>query len=452
MLSLLMLPLLAIPQIDDETPRRPTASELQRTHQLMAGTWSIVSVVDDGERLGAELIRQKVAADGNVIIADRSLQIINPETGARKQWMFRLNLSRTPRRIDVITPDDRILRGVFKFEDDDLLLCVPHHDETKVADGFDAPSGSGLMLVRLKTVASSSAAQPVIGDVTIPVARTEDVAKPADDLPPPRRATEAEIRRQHDLLAGEWDILSITNNGEQYAPDLIRSKIAQNGRIHIGERGFYLTNPRTEVRKISNMRIDPSQTPHTIEITNQFDDVLKGIYEFDGDKLKVCVNKVDGDAAPTSFAAPAGSNRVLYLLKMASAPKQTTQTVAAPVAAPTPVPMPPPQPDKNQQVREMLVGSWMYTDRKGTVTTVFQSGGTFVSTRVANRKRLFEPNTVTSSGRWDYRDGILNASINRSNDPKLLNHAYVCRVQSIGENTMVASDLFGELQNFKRLR
>ena len=440
MMTMLLPLLMAVASMTAQDDRRPSDSEIQRTHQLLAGTWNLVSVVDDGERLGAELIRQKVAADGNVVIADRSLQILNPETGARKQWMFRIDISQNPRRMDVITPDDRILHGIFKFEGDSLVICVPHHDDTKTATTFDAPTGSGLMLLTMKTVAAPAPALPVIGDAA--AAAPVKVA----DVPAPRRATEGELRRQHDLLAGDWDILAITNDGEEYSANLIRSRIAENGRLHIGERGFYVINPRTEQKRTSTMRIDPAQTPSTIEVTNQFDDLLKGIYEFSGDKLRVCLNKHESSPLPTEFSAPQGSDRVLYTLRLAkSAPVQAVTAPAPPSAADVAA-------QREQQVRDLLVGSWTYTDRKGTVTIVLQREGSFVMTRVANRNRLFEPNSTTASGRWTYGGSIFNAVFNRSTDRNLLNHAYVGRIQSIGENSMVASDTFGELQNFKRLR
>jgi uncharacterized protein (TIGR03067 family) len=439
MMSLLLPLLLAVASpITLQDDRRPTDAEIQRAHQLLAGTWDLTSVVDGGERLGAELIRQKIASDGRVVIADRSIQILNPETGETKRWVFRLDISRNPRRIDIITSDDRILRGIFKFEGDSLVLCVPHHDDAKTAAAFDAPAGSGLMLLTLKTIAGAS--PPVIADAPA----VADRATPA-----PRRATPAEMRQQHDLLAGDWDILAITNDGEQLGADLIRSRIAEDGRIHIGERGFYLTNPRTEQKRSSTMRINPALSPSTIEVTNQFDDQLRGIYEFRGDKLYVCMNKFEGSPTPTAFEAPRGSDRVLYVLRLAAA--RPREVVA------TPAPAPPPSRaelavEKEEKIRGMLVGSWSYNDRKGTVTIVVQSDGTFVMTRVANRNRLFEPNSTTTSGRWTYGGGLLNANFNRSTDPRLLNHAYIARIKSIGENTMVASDMFGELQNFKKLR
>ncbi|WP_406698224.1 TIGR03067 domain-containing protein [Singulisphaera sp. Ch08] len=425
--------LISLPTLDDGG-RTPSRTAVEEAHQLLAGTWTVLSVVDDGERIGADLIKQKLVANGEVDIFSQTIHIVSPETGEKKSWIFRLDISQSPHRIELITSDDRVLRGVYKFDNDTLIVCLPFYDETKRADGFDAPVNSGLLRLELKAKAKPLAVQPAakIASVT-----------PLD----PPRATDAEIRRQHELLSGDWTILSIRNNGDDYNADLIRQKIAENNRLHIGWQGLYLTNPRTQEKQSYSMRLDPSRTPRTIDVTNKFDELLHGIYRFEGDTLSICLNKREGLPTPDQFDAPSGSHRVLYRLKMAPPMEPTTATVTT-----TPPPRTDEAAEQRERVRKLLVGSWSYTDSKGTVTTVLQSDGSFVFTRVRNRKRLFEPLTVTGWGTWNFSGNLLNVTINRSTDILLARRSYVARIQSIGESTMVASDIFGELQNFKRLR
>ena len=45
---------------------RPTAAQVEQAHQLLNGEWDIVSLTDDGETLGRELIRAKLAENGVV--------------------------------------------------------------------------------------------------------------------------------------------------------------------------------------------------------------------------------------------------------------------------------------------------------------------------------------------------------------------------------------------------
>ena len=127
--------------------------------------------------------------------------------------------------------------------------------------------------------------------------------------------SEGELRRAHELLAGNWDILSMTDDGEVLGPDLIRAKFAENGRVQIGTRNLAIISPKGGERRLSAIRIDPSKTPSEVDVTTQFDEVLKGIYQFNGDQLMVCLAKRDDDDRPTTFEAPTGSSDLLFRVK-----------------------------------------------------------------------------------------------------------------------------------------
>ena len=110
--------------------------------------------------------------------------------------------------------------------------------------------------------------------------------------------------------------------------------------------------------------------------------------------------------------------------------------------------------EKDEQIRQKIVGSWTLDDWQGNLTLVFRADGTFVATRTwrSGLKRLFEGNTTTSEGRWNYNRGLLDALITSTMDPKLLSRNYSYWVQSIGDTTIVVKNLFGELRTARRLR
>ena len=54
---------------DDATP---TPAAVERAHQLFNGTWQVVELTDNGETLGLDLVRAKLARDGRVRFADRA--------------------------------------------------------------------------------------------------------------------------------------------------------------------------------------------------------------------------------------------------------------------------------------------------------------------------------------------------------------------------------------------
>ena len=128
----------------------PTPAELERAHRLLAGTWDVLEMVDDGETLSRDLIRSKLAAGGRIRVVNRSFEIVNPDTGEARTTAFRIDPSQNPRRIDVISRDDRILRGIYRFEGDELVICQQSKPEEPRPDTFEARAGSGRMLLRLK--------------------------------------------------------------------------------------------------------------------------------------------------------------------------------------------------------------------------------------------------------------------------------------------------------------
>ena len=104
-----------------------------------------------------------------------------------------------------------------------------------------------------------------------------------------RKPTAGELARDRDLLGGTWQIQSIVDDGQTLSADIIRTKIAQDGLVRVGVRGMSAVSPRNDEKRLWAYRIDPSQNPKQIDVTTQFDTVLKGIYAFDGDRLLVCV-------------------------------------------------------------------------------------------------------------------------------------------------------------------
>ena len=113
--------------------------ELQRAHEMLAGSWQFLSINDKGEKLGPRLVETRFARDGILTIADRRMTVVNPVTGEQRTATYRIDPSRSPRRIDLITRDDRILRGIYKFDDDNLVLCLqPDESRNVPADSSTA--------------------------------------------------------------------------------------------------------------------------------------------------------------------------------------------------------------------------------------------------------------------------------------------------------------------------
>lgn len=457
MLSLIMLLGMGLPQ--DGEPKA-SESEIRRAHQMLAGRWEAVSIIDNGDKIGAELVRSRMARGGLFTISNRIVSHVNPETGETKSTAFLLNPLTSPKQFDLITADDRLLPGIYRFDDDELIVCYTNrHGQGRPTD-FASTEGSNRILMRLKvsdapaetraTVDRGPAAAPAAESSARPMSeakmRPASITRPLGEVPA-RRPTESQLRADRELLAGNWDILSIQDNGERLAADIIRSKIAEDGRVRIGGRGMSIISPRNEEKRLWAYRIDPAQTPKQIDITTQFDTVLKGIYAFSGDELRLCVAKSEDMPRPSEFEAPRGSNQMLYRLKMGrpDPPRVEEPKPQAPSAEEL-------ERRREQRIHDLVVGSWTMNDSKGSLLTVFRSDGTFTATRTFARKKLFEPDTTTSSGSWSYSRGYLVARISGTTERSMLGYTLNSRLQSIGDSTMVATNSMGQPQTLRRLR
>src|SRR4051812_19348536 len=168
MLSLIVL--LGMGLVQDGEPKA-TESEIRRAHQMLAGRWELLSMSDNGDRLGPELIRSRMARRGQFTIANRVITHINPETGETKSTAFLLNPVTSPRQIDLISSDDRMLPGIYRFEDDELVVCYTNRHGRGRPTDFTATEGSNRTLMRLRV--SEAPADITVDPVPAAVAAPE---------------------------------------------------------------------------------------------------------------------------------------------------------------------------------------------------------------------------------------------------------------------------------------
>ena len=371
------------------------------------------------------------------------MTIVSPETGEKRTATFRIDTTKNPRHIDLITKDDRIFRGIYKFDDQDLVVCLQPGDSAARPDDFMVPTDSDRILVRLKSVSRKS--------VPVRTTASKSATDRADVKPRDPEPSEGAIRRARELLSGSWDIVSIVDDGSKLGSDLVKARFATNGRIQIGTKSVAYVSPASGERQISAIRIDPAKTPFQIDVTTHFDEVLKGIYQFQDDELWICLAKLEDGDRPKEFKAPAGSNDVLFRLKLAKPDPKPRDS--EPVARRTPPPADSAIQRENT-IKQKIGGVWSYTDSKGNLTLVFRPDSSFIATRTwkSGLKRIFEGDTTTSTGRWNYADGHLDAFVTSTMDPRLVGRAYHFRVQSVGTDTLVLANSFGELRTARRMR
>src|SRR6185312_12051201 len=103
-------PIFLVVCADGPPNARPSETELKQAQQLIMGVWELDSIVDNGEKLGAGLIKKKVASSGKITVGERMIQFQNPVSGEQRITAYRLDPTTDPRQIDVINDYDRLLR------------------------------------------------------------------------------------------------------------------------------------------------------------------------------------------------------------------------------------------------------------------------------------------------------------------------------------------------------
>jgi uncharacterized protein (TIGR03067 family) len=120
---------------------------------------------------------------------------------------------------------------------------------------------------------------------------------------------EESVKNEQDKLQGTWSILQAEHDGHKTPAEKLKStKLVIAGdkmKVH-GEKGME-----------SQIKIDPSKKPKAIDIIPADGPdkgmVLQGIYELDGNELKICLSKPGRDR-PAEFVSKENSGTVLLML------------------------------------------------------------------------------------------------------------------------------------------
>jgi uncharacterized protein (TIGR03067 family) len=118
-------------------------------------------------------------------------------------------------------------------------------------------------------------------------------------------AKEDAAKKDRERLQGTWSVVSAERGGEK-VPE------AQAQKMKLEIKGDTVTVQTGKGSEEATFKLDPTQKPAAIDITSAEKKWL-GIYQLEGDALKVCWS--DGDQRPTEFASKAGTRIRFMTLK-----------------------------------------------------------------------------------------------------------------------------------------
>jgi uncharacterized protein (TIGR03067 family) len=123
------------------------------------------------------------------------------------------------------------------------------------------------------------------------------------------------VKKELALFDGEWTMVSGERDGMHLPDDLVKTakRVAKDGETTVTIGGSTFLKAKYTV--------DPSKKPKTIDYTltdgpNKGKKQL-GIYEIDGDLVKICFASPDAER-PTEFTTKADSGRTLSVWKRAA--------------------------------------------------------------------------------------------------------------------------------------
>jgi RNA polymerase sigma factor (sigma-70 family) len=126
--------------------------------------------------------------------------------------------------------------------------------------------------------------------------------------PEEKPKTEKGAKTDKDLIQGTWVFVSAEEGGKAVPEDAFKNfeMVFTADKVNLPIK--------QEVKELS-YKLDPAKKPKQIDIAFSEKEIAEGIYELDGDKLKICLTKPDHGDRPTKFDSTEGRESVLIVLK-----------------------------------------------------------------------------------------------------------------------------------------
>ena len=237
----------------------------------LQGAWTLTTLHMDG---------RDFPATGGIEIQGDHFKSVG--MGAPYSGVVELDETRKPRRFDLVFTEgpeagNRNL-GIYQLNGDSWKLCLNTSGKSRPRSfAADAGSGNALEVFRRESVAADPPYEPIAIEV------------------------EGE-------LIGEWEMRAGFQNGHSLDPEMVET----------GRRVISATRTTTyfgdEIYMQATYTTDPWQTPKTIDIVLNSGRTQLGIYDVQGDIMKICFT-TPGHPRPTDFESKPGDHRTSAVWK-----------------------------------------------------------------------------------------------------------------------------------------
>lgn len=169
--------------------------------KLFQGAWMVVKLIENGRVIPAEKIPELLPSGGRIEVVDKSILFMDARTGQRHARSFSVNAATYPSTIDISSVDSPdIHRGIYRFDQGPLIVCIGDPDSDMRPTELSAPSGSRsmLMVLQRRTAAPADTAKSQPPRSAAPAASSGTAAAPASAVP-----DDQQLRKS---LVGVWRV------------------------------------------------------------------------------------------------------------------------------------------------------------------------------------------------------------------------------------------------------
>jgi uncharacterized protein (TIGR03067 family) len=118
-------------------------------------------------------------------------------------------------------------------------------------------------------------------------------------------------KKDEDKIQGTWAVVSIEIGGQRQTDE-------EGKNLKLVIKGDAITVNGPDKEEKAKFKLDAAKKPRTIDITPEEKKLdgkqVLGIYELNGDELKICYTE-DGATRPTEFVSKTGSGIAMIVLK-----------------------------------------------------------------------------------------------------------------------------------------
>lgn len=114
------------------------------------GVWEITALIDDGEVVPPNKVREGLAKDGKLTIAGQTIKLVRPRNNETATLLFVMDPKANPVTVDLAGTDRVGSKGILMFAGDSIMLCLNEPGFDERPRDFSSKEGSHVILMTLK--------------------------------------------------------------------------------------------------------------------------------------------------------------------------------------------------------------------------------------------------------------------------------------------------------------